>query len=685
MVFSQEKIARTGKRMILVVTFLAIAIYAGIPRMMSVPNGLPYHHFWDEPVTATGALVAMKTNNFFPHGQDLVYGGAVRNPLILVDYIYYIYLRLSPEYDVERKYDIKTHLEGVYKTTSHSGFYYWSRSFVVLLNLLGFLFAFEIGRLRGGYVQGLIAVILLASVFMYYERSFLVNVDTPLSTWILGTILFSLRFNRDRKNSDLLLSFICVGLAGGTKYTGALSFIIPLTAALLNRDHFQWTNRKDIARSVLKWAGISFGVFAILNPVIIVFPDRMFKVILYISRVYRNSEGHFSKEPGLEHLTYQITELIQNLGPVFFWIAMVGCLVGFLRMAHRQSWTSGWNAGFIILTIFPFFYLFYVTSFYAVAYHRNFTLMYPILCILAADASVTLIGFVSRFSRWESGLRVGLSLLVLVTFFYYSLPGYSKILKSGRAIQTQVETRTQAVLAMNDLSQQDPNIILGIPDDLLMSPVDLRKLQVPYGFYTISDIDSALYGYTHLLLPDYEQNYAVENFDSLKTRMDNYVNQRELLRTGGHKLTVQPTLSDHEWPIYNPSVIIIKGADFPPPKGKKYAPKLFTRTAATIISNRGEQLFFETFSPGNYILQFDSKGDSAAGEFPIVKLVIDFDTVATVVTMNTYVTNSIEFSVPETRRVNITMNMINDYYDPETHMDRNVYLKRLVIKKKEND
>ena len=30
--------------------------------MMSVSIGLPYHHYWDEPQTVSGALVAMKEN-----------------------------------------------------------------------------------------------------------------------------------------------------------------------------------------------------------------------------------------------------------------------------------------------------------------------------------------------------------------------------------------------------------------------------------------------------------------------------------------------------------------------------------------------------------------------------------------------------------------------------------------------
>jgi len=54
------------KKLLLMACFVIIAIYTGLPRIQSVSNGLPYHHFWDEPATATGALIAVKTNKLIP-------------------------------------------------------------------------------------------------------------------------------------------------------------------------------------------------------------------------------------------------------------------------------------------------------------------------------------------------------------------------------------------------------------------------------------------------------------------------------------------------------------------------------------------------------------------------------------------------------------------------------------------
>jgi len=48
----------------------------------------------------------------------------------------------------------------------------------------------------------------------------------------------------------------------------------------------------------------------------------MYKIIVWIGEVYRSQDIHFSKEPGLEHLKYQIGELINNYGAIFISIAL---------------------------------------------------------------------------------------------------------------------------------------------------------------------------------------------------------------------------------------------------------------------------------------------------------------------------------------------------------------------------
>ncbi len=299
-----------SKRKYLLISLLIVTLYAGLPRIWSVNQGLPYHHFWDEPKTATGALNAFKTNEFLPEGTVVsVYGGGLRNPLVLLDFVYYYYLKIVPNNGVDFKTDIKTHLDGVYKTTSHSGFYYWNRAFVVCINVLGFWFLFEIGRIRGGYFMGFLAVLILGSIFQYYSESYVVKVDKPLSAWTLGVIYFTLRFNRNKNYRDLLWSFFFVGLAGATKYTGMLTIVLPLSLAFLYREQIGIITWKKGLKKLITFGGVTLGVFAILNPTTFIHPKRMYELISWIGWVYKTGQGHFSKELGGEHFSYQAEQL----------------------------------------------------------------------------------------------------------------------------------------------------------------------------------------------------------------------------------------------------------------------------------------------------------------------------------------------------------------------------------------
>ncbi len=152
--------------------------------------------------------------------------------------------------------------------------------------------------------------------------------------------------------------------------------------------------------------------------------------------------------------------------------------------------------------------------------------------------------------------------MMVVLVFYFSFPGYSNIWKLSRHIYNSTETRTTAILEVNKLANGNPEVFLGINQNLLISPEDLRKLKVDYEFYDILDIENAIHRFTHLLVPDYNFNLQVQDFDSVKVVVNGHISERELKRIPGRKLDVHATLSDHENPIVSPTVIIIEGKKY---------------------------------------------------------------------------------------------------------------------------
>ena len=148
---------------------------------------------------------------------------------------------------------------------------------------------------------------------------------------------------------------------------------------------------------------------------------------------------------------------------------------------------------------------------------------------------------------------------MMALMFYLSFPGHSNIWKFSRHIYNSIETRTAAILEVNKLAKGNAEVFLGVNNDLLISPEDLRKLKVDYEFYNISNINNSIHRFTHLLVPDYNFNLQLLDFDSLNIVVKGYISEKELIRIPGRKLDVHAILSDHENPIVNPTVIIIKG------------------------------------------------------------------------------------------------------------------------------
>jgi len=667
------------KKRFVILFILMTVVYSGAPRLLSVNNGLPYLYFWDEPISMTGALNGVKTNTIIPNGVELVYGGAIRYPLMVIDYIYYGYLKITDP-RVHSRHDIKTFKEGAHFTTSHSGFFYWNRVFAVSIAVLGFIFTFLIGRIQGGYFSGLTAVLILGIVPAYFETSYLLNVDIPLSTWILGAAYFAIKFNHTRELKHLLYSFIMVGLAGATKYTGAVSFIIPFTSALLNRDLFLWVSIKGFLKSIFKWGGISFLVFMIFNPVVFTYPDRIYKMIKWIGKVYKTGQGHFVKQPGLEHLNYQLGQMKENLGDVLFYLALIGFALGLIMFFTKEFWKRKYKNDFLIFILFPVVYLLLVTFTYTVAYHRNFYLMYPFLSVLIAGLISAPIQGLKLIQLKPAWIAIIIQLITLTVLAYLIYPRYNKIMKQALHTHRSIDNRSKAVMEVNKIGE-DQEVFLGIDNNLFVSPEDLEKLNVNYSYYNITDLPVAMKGFTHLLVADYDKNEQISNFDSLWKELLPIIQTEKLKELKGIKLYVPKVYRSYEYPIVNPSFFIVKGSSYPPPLMSQF--KLLISSMAVIeLPNSKPVLYYsENLKKGEYSLSFQARGDSANLEFPKVIIKMNDDTLTDFEPENEWKEYSTRFNVGKEGIYSFYFQMTNDYYDPERGMDRNAFLQYIELRK----
>jgi hypothetical protein len=666
------------KKILLLGTFILIAAYAGAPMFLSAPKGLPYYHFWDEAQLASGALGGMQTNEIFPRERmELVYGGVIRYPLMVIDWTYYQYLKLIPNNGIKSKDDILTHRNGLYKTASHSGFYYWSRIFVILLNVLGFIFLFEIGRLRHGVINGLLLVLILSSVQVYYGEGFMVKPNLAIGTWMLGTILFAIKYHNSKKSNFLYLSFMFCGLATGTKMTGLFTLLIPFTVILFNRKEFEFRSWKHILKALSRYCLTSFAVYAVFNPTILVFPDRIYGMLRWQSWEYRVGNGHFSKTPGIEHLEFQIKSLASNFGNLFMWLAITGLILWLVHLALQKNMKG--TVELLIILIFPVFTLLYFTSIYTIAYHRNFHFIYPILALLAAEPFFVSAYYIIKFFKRKAVDMIFLSLTT--GFIVYSIqPGYTRNFKNGFAAYKSSDTRTQIIGELNELSATNTNTFIGFDKFLMMSPEDLRKLKAGYGFFNIEQIDSALLGFTHLVVAEYKSNVIINNFDSLNQILQETTGERRILKIEGYLREVRTPYSWLEWPVFDPAIVVLEGSQYPPPYQSQFILPIKSKSILDIVGEDVETAFKLQLLAGDYELKFEMRGDPGEEVFPIMNVILNSDTVKQLTATEDFRSHSHKFHLDAEKDMVIKFQMINDLYYPERGIDRNIFLKEIVLK-----
>ena len=196
-----------GKKIFIPGICFSILLIVLLPKIIASSQGLPYLHFWDEPILGTGAINALKSGHFLPIQFEALYGGFLRYMAILNDYLYFSHLK-NVDPTVNSLDDILTPLNGLEHSVSHSGFYQINRIFVSFLDSIGFVFLFLIGYNRYGVFHGLIACGIWASAVAYFDQSYLVLPNHTLVMLVTATTYFAFKFHQSKSLKYLLLSFV---------------------------------------------------------------------------------------------------------------------------------------------------------------------------------------------------------------------------------------------------------------------------------------------------------------------------------------------------------------------------------------------------------------------------------------------------------------------------------------------
>jgi 4-amino-4-deoxy-L-arabinose transferase-like glycosyltransferase len=119
-------------------------------------------------------------------------------------------------------------------------YYLVGRLMTGLFGVLTVLVVYLAGREIGGKRAGLLAAALLGGCYLHVIHSHYATFDVMVTFLVALTLLFSELIRTRRQARWYLLAGLCAGLAGATKYNGAIVVVLPLLAHVLATPWGEW-------------------------------------------------------------------------------------------------------------------------------------------------------------------------------------------------------------------------------------------------------------------------------------------------------------------------------------------------------------------------------------------------------------------------------------------------------------
>jgi 4-amino-4-deoxy-L-arabinose transferase-like glycosyltransferase len=143
-------------------------------------------------------------------------------------------------------------------------YYHVGRVVTALMGVLTVLVVYHIGRqVLSTRRASIAAAALLGGSYLHIIHSHYATFDVVVGLLVALALLFSVLIRKHRAAHWYFLAGLCAGLAGATKYNGAVALVIPLVAHLLTTrwTDWEWLN----GRLLLVGGGFLLGFFG-ANP-----------------------------------------------------------------------------------------------------------------------------------------------------------------------------------------------------------------------------------------------------------------------------------------------------------------------------------------------------------------------------------------------------------------------------------
>jgi 4-amino-4-deoxy-L-arabinose transferase-like glycosyltransferase len=338
-------------------------------RFWNLTAGLPYRIGVDEPLIAEHAIQIMKSGDFNPHFFDYpglyiyvqVFVGCVRFLVGASDGLWRSLDQFWPE-----------HL------------FLWTRALNAALGTVTILVVYRAG-LRWGRWVALLAAGLLAVWPNHVRESHFALTDVPFTLLTTLALVLSLRAYETGRLAWFLAAGASVGLAGATKYNGAVALIMPLVAAAVANEP-----RSSRVRSAVAATGAAAGAFLIAAPYTLLDLTVFLDAFGVLSVAYR-------PRPFSSGATIYIGHLRIALGRVGVIVAGAGIVWGLARGIRGRDFGK-----WAVVAAFPLIY-FPMVATKNLIYARYLLPILPFLCLSVAFVVVDVVAWIVR---WKQPLGV---------------------------------------------------------------------------------------------------------------------------------------------------------------------------------------------------------------------------------------------------------------------------------------
>jgi len=296
-------------------------------------------------------------------------------------------------------------------------YYYVGRLLTAFFGTLTVLVAYLAGRQIRGWRSGLVAAALLGANYLHVIHSHYATFDVMVGFWVALAYLFSELIRARQETKWYFLAGLCAGLAGATKYNGAVALILPLLAHVLST---RWG----------EWGWLNRGLFVTLGGFILGFlggnPFALGEMPEFLNDLATVLYHYGTQHPGFEG-----TGNWRWYSGVFLTSAdAAGVVVGAIGLVALlvREWRKG-----LLLIAFPIIYYLMISRF-IVRFERN---LVPILPFLAIGGGWLLdAGVEWLLSRFKRGVRLSHGLVALATVLVIALPLAASVLFDRTLSQT---------------------------------------------------------------------------------------------------------------------------------------------------------------------------------------------------------------------------------------------------------